>query len=780
MRRWCALGAVALLFALISAGVAFAWTADFTADGASGTPTYEAMAIYPQAVYSARFNTTYIVFQGSSFDPYITAYDHTKATWLPTYKVGTNHLARDDTHGAPALVIDGNGHLHVFFGGHANRDLYHARSSVPGSISAWLPQRTIRPEGDLTTLVGATYPQPMLTADGIELFYRNGDRPPGSLRAGQWESIETTNGLTWSAAERVIGPGLGDGTDTLWYASFSRGATGTVHAGFIHRDVEAGATDFYVRRDLFYMRRSDDGVWRNAEGAALEPTRTVEYLRENALVTDSGDEYTNQVVVREAPDGSPALLYLIGSHEPVPAYRWEYRRWDGTAWSAPVTVTTTDHFFDAADFVFDASGNAHAYLVSGGQPDDQANSGIPDELRAAARGGDIEHWVLRAGESTWRKESTVKASPGPSERYNDPQIVFGADSPSVGVLFSDWNNDWSNYTQKVYLYTGGRFLQRRFTPEITRLAGENRIETAIQISKETFPTGAPAVVIASAADYADALCGIPLAQSYRAPILLSSPSFMSSALEKEIDRLLPDQGPCDIIVLGGERAISPAVESRLATLAPNATVARLSGPDRYATSVAIARKLAERRGLPSSVVVASGEGFADALAVSPYAARRGVPVLLSRQARLPESTAAQIAEFAPGTVVLVGGEAALGSDVMSACKSLAPTVDRWWGPDRYATAASVVEHALAVGHTLQRPVIASGATFADAVPGGLLAARCNSVVVLTKPDRLPTASEGVLRRATRVLEAYVLGGPVALSPAVENNIASVLMQVEAP
>lgn len=66
---------------------------------------------------------------------------------------------------------------------------------------------------------------------------------------------------------------------------------------------------------------------------------------------------------------------------------------------------------------------------------------------------------------------------------------------------------------------------------------------------------------------------------------------------------------------------------------------RLGGIDRYATSVAIsARTIAEP---PTPVVyLASGAGFADALAAGPAAAKQGGGLLLTRPDRLPAGVAA--------------------------------------------------------------------------------------------------------------------------------------------
>lgn len=76
-------------------------------------------------------------------------------------------------------------------------------------------------------------------------------------------------------------------------------------------------------------------------------------------------------------------------------------------------------------------------------------------------------------------------------------------------------------------------------------------------------------------------------------------------------------------------------------------------------------------------------------------------------------------------------------------------------------------------------VVGRNDVFADALAGGPLAAANDGPVLLTPRDRVPDA---VVAEARRVLEpggtVYLLGGPVALSPAVESAFTSAGLQVE--
>ncbi|MDP2402011.1 MAG: cell wall-binding repeat-containing protein, partial [Actinomycetota bacterium] len=408
-----------------------------------------------------------------------------------------------------------------------------------------------------------------------------------------------------------------------------------------------------------------------------------------------------------------------------------------------------------------------------------------DESTYAVRGGDITQWRSTGGGAGWQKVRTVIASPGPHARYNNPQIVRGYND-GARVIFSEWNNDSSSFIHKVYLWgNDGTFVQRRFTPEFHRLAGANRIETAVEISKQGFPSGAGTAVIAASHDYPDVLCGVPLAQALRAPVLLSSAGALDPAVTAELARL----GVSSVVILGGDRAVSPAVESALRNLTNSRgvklKVSRIAGTDRYDTSAKIAQRVVELRGAPSRAVLASGETFADALAASPYAARRGYPVLLTPGATTKSTITAFLQSLRPDELIVVGGEAAVSTSVVAEYEASIGIFQgrRWAGANRYETARIIADHALNEGHSLERFSVTTGESFADAVGGGLLAARYNSVLLTTPSAYLHPQVEDLLSKrafgpGTGVLDVYVLGGSAAVSPLVENALAARIMLLD--
>ncbi len=94
--------------------------------------------------------------------------------------------------------------------------------------------------------------------------------------------------------------------------------------------------------------------------------------------------------------------------------------------------------------------------------------------------------------------------------------------------------------------------------------------------------------------------------------------------------------------------------------------------------------------------------------------------------------------------------------------------DRLSGADRYGTAVAVGQAAAADSTTV---VVASGESAPDAVAAGPLAVHLAAPLLLTTPKSLPASvSADIFRR--HATTAYLVGGNVAISPAVEDQLHS--------
>jgi putative cell wall-binding protein len=169
----------------------------------------------------------------------------------------------------------------------------------------------------------------------------------------------------------------------------------------------------------------------------------------------------------------------------------------------------------------------------------------------------------------------------------------------------------------------------------------------------------------------DALSASALAAHQRAPILLTPTDRLAPTVAQALSRLRP----AHIRIVGGEAAVGPAVAAEARTVAGASSVERLSGPNRFATSVAVA-DAGIRAGLTGTGAwVATGRAFPDALVAGPAAARAGMPLLLLDG--VSSTGAPEARSFLEGrraslrSIVVLGGEAAVTGPVSESLRSLA-------------------------------------------------------------------------------------------------------------
>ncbi|WP_370325063.1 cell wall-binding repeat-containing protein [Euzebya sp.] len=267
-------------------------------------------------------------------------------------------------------------------------------------------------------------------------------------------------------------------------------------------------------------------------------------------------------------------------------------------------------------------------------------------------------------------------------------------------------------------------------------------EIALRFSRATFTEddAVTEVLLATTETFADALASGTLQGD--SPLLLTGPDELDDDVAAEIDRL----EATDVTILGGEAAIDADVEEDLEDLGLD--VARLAGETRLATAV----EVAEQAETPSTAIVARAFGaagddtqaFADALAAGAWAAETGWPILLTQTDHLAVETEAFLTDGDVDRVMLLGGEAAIGTDVEEAIEALDIDVDRVAGPTRFHTATAIAEaRGFDSAAEAERIILVEGQAD-DAWAAGFAAAAHGAIaeapVLLANGDTLPPAT----------------------------------------
>ena len=207
-------------------------------------------------------------------------------------------------------------------------------------------------------------------------------------------------------------------------------------------------------------------------------------------------------------------------------------------------------------------------------------------------------------------------------------------------------------------------------------------------------------------------------------------------------------------------------------------VRRLSGADRYGTNLAVNASLGHSKG--GTVIVATGDDFADSLSAAPAAAIDDGALFLTPRASAPDKTLAAIKALQPSKVYIVGGTGAVSDTVSRQLRSatgISPV--RVSGVNRYETNVQVLQTFFS-GRSTDTAFVATGRSYPDSLSASAAAGALDSPVVLVDG----TLDRNVLPASTSMLtklgvkKVFVVGGKGAVNLTIEKNLASTFSSVK--
>jgi putative cell wall-binding protein len=168
------------------------------------------------------------------------------------------------------------------------------------------------------------------------------------------------------------------------------------------------------------------------------------------------------------------------------------------------------------------------------------------------------------------------------------------------------------------------------TDQVERLAGTNRYLTNIEILKKSYELAAgtdkasTTILVSSGNEYADSLS----AAATKMPILLVDKVAIKGEYLKAAQTSYLDASTIkDAIIIGGTGAVLPGVVNELKAMLGQTSLERISGANRYETSVKIAERFFTASDV-NSVTFAYGLDFPDGLAAGPLAIKNNSPLIL--------------------------------------------------------------------------------------------------------------------------------------------------------
>ncbi len=265
---------------------------------------------------------------------------------------------------------------------------------------------------------------------------------------------------------------------------------------------------------------------------------------------------------------------------------------------------------------------------------------------------------------------------------------------------------------------------------VQRVSGSNVYELAANAAGGSCEAdaGSHSVALASGENWPDALAGAALDR----PLLLTTGAFLPAVTRAYLEPCA-SHAHAKVIVLGGAAAVSVNVAETLRSMGYE--VDRVAGADRYDTARRAARAFAPAS--LSTVYLASGANFADAVAVAP-SVTRSTPLILTPPGELGDQARRFLTDAGRhvGSVTILGGHAAVSARAEAQIKDLGIATDRIAGADRYETAALIARRSLGRSdcHPVTDVAVASGTVPFGGLAAGAVRGPCQPLLLAPGPD----------------------------------------------
>ena len=239
-----------------------------------------------------------------------------------------------------------------------------------------------------------------------------------------------------------------------------------------------------------------------------------------------------------------------------------------------------------------------------------------------------------------------------SKKFNAPILLTDATKADKGLI-----QEIKRLQTKYFVKIGGEKsisneVAKQLLPKgskVRSFKGSDRYATNAEIIKEY--KDADTCIIASGENFADSLSIGAYATKNGYPIVLVQKNKINDVTKKALKNTKIKK--CYIV--GGENSVSKSLEKELPQV-----IERIAGNDRYETSLKIADKFYKDA---QGAYLASGEVFADSLAINPIAAKFNVPLILTPKDKLPQKTLEYLEKSKIIQVAIIGGEKTVSKEI---------------------------------------------------------------------------------------------------------------------
>ncbi|RPI46498.1 MAG: hypothetical protein EHM46_00490, partial [Bacteroidetes bacterium] len=416
-----------------------------------------------RAVYhQGEHRRTYTGWIDNYGDVHIGYYDH------ETGQVATRTIFNDlevDDHDNPSILVDGNGHLLVFFTSHGGPEgIYFVRSVRPEDIGQWSEGRLLKLNSPSQLEYGHesyTYTNPVRLSEEngrIFLFWRGIDGKPTY-------STSEDNGETWSEGKILCLPGRTYAFRRPYVKIASNGKDR------IHIALTDGHPNSEPQNSIYYMYYQGGAFYRAGGEKIREEGDVPHHPRECDVVYDA--RLTGEKAwiwdVAEGPRGRPVLVYArFRDNE---NHLYGYARWDGGKWNGHNLVNSGAWFPHTLEGETEPEPN-----YSGGIVLDHEDPSILYMSVKRDTVFEIEKWTTANEGRSWNVEAVTRGSGKDNVR---PCAVRGAGEGNPLQLMWIQNTNYLHYA-----YPG--LLWNRY-----RAGFEDRFMSSIKMNLSAQPSNDP-------------------------------------------------------------------------------------------------------------------------------------------------------------------------------------------------------------------------------------------------------------------------------------------------
>ena len=316
-------------------------------------------------------------------------------------------------------------------------------------------------------------------------------------------------------------------------------------------------------------------------------------------------------------------------------------------------------------------------------------------------------------------------------------------------------------------YDGSAYSSFNIYGHWRRIWGHTAQETMRCVIGRAFPSqlddSCERLIVATQDGYYDALAASGLAGVLDCPIMTVTGGALSEDNKSLLEQLLPSE----IYVVGGTVSAPDSIVTAIKGMIPDAPMIRVAGSNAIATAEAIYDEGKAAAGWGDTAIVTTLDAYQDALSASPFAFAKKAPIFLvtGTGGTLPESSLSKIKAGGFKRVLIVGGTTSVGAveDQLAGIECI-----RKSGDNCYATSKELANWCWSEGMTGSEPAVATGTSYYDALVGGPVCGKNNSVLVVADDGHLDAVNGFIAAHKDVFPESgYLLGGEASVPNEVD-------------